>query len=138
MSIFTTASPDETTAIGQTLAGKLPHGSTIALRGALGAGKTCFTRGLVAGWGGSDMATSPTFTLVHEYSTQRGPVFHLDLYRADTAEEIWTAAYDELNTSNGLVILEWADRFPELVPAEAIHVDITDIGKGKRRITITP
>lgn len=138
MTTVTTASPEETSALGRSLAARLLPPSTVALHGELGAGKTCFTRGIVEGWGGMETATSPTFTLVHEYTTPRGPVFHFDLYRAKSAEEIWSAAHDELEAPHGLVILEWADRFPEIIPANATYVAITDIGNGQRRITITP
>jgi tRNA threonylcarbamoyladenosine biosynthesis protein TsaE len=110
----------------------------VALSGELGAGKTHFVRGLVGGWGGEEDATSPTFTLVHEYTTPRGPVFHLDLYRAESAEEIWASAHDELENPDGLVVVEWADRFPALLPPDAVRVTIAHHGEGRRIITITP
>ncbi len=138
MTALTTATPDETTAAGRALAAKLPPGSSVALQGELGAGKTCFVRGLVEGWGGTQQATSPTFTLVHEYPTPRGPVFHLDLYRAESAEEIWSAAHDELHAPHGLVVMEWADRFPGLVPRDAVRVMIAYAGEGRRTISIEP
>ena len=110
----------------------------MALRGELGAGKTCFVRGLVEGWGGHETATSPTFTLVHEYTTPRGPVFHLDLYRAASGDEVWAAAHDELDAPHGLVVIEWADRFPEIVPPQATRVAIVHSGEGARTITVDP
>jgi len=131
-----TRTPDETVAAGRTLAASLAPGAVIALTGELGAGKTHFVRGLVEGWGGSDLATSPTFTLVHEYTTPRGPVIHLDLYRARSADEIWAAAHDELDTPHGLVVIEWAGRFPELVPSNAVRIDISHTGEGRRRIVV--
>ena len=134
---LTSASPGETVAAGRTLAIALSHGDTVALRGDLGAGKTHFVRGLVEGWGGEAPATSPTFALVHEYTTPRGPVFHLDFYRARTEEEIWCAAHDELDAPHGLVVVEWADRFAALVPPGAIRVEIAHAGGDSRTITIT-
>ena len=128
--------PEETVATGRALAAPLAPGACIALSGDLGAGKTHFVRGLVEGWGGSEPATSPTFTLVHEYTTPRGPVVHLDLYRARSAEEIWSAAHDELDTPHGLVVIEWSDRFPELVPSGTISIVITHGGEGRRSIRI--
>jgi tRNA threonylcarbamoyladenosine biosynthesis protein TsaE len=128
--------PDETTAAGRDLGARLVPGTVVALAGDLGAGKTHFVRGLVAGWGGTEPATSPTFTLLHEYATPRGPVFHLDLYRAKTAAEVWEATHDELNEAAGLVVIEWADRFPELVPPNACRVSLTATGQGHREITI--
>ena len=138
MTAVETRSPEETVAAGRTLAATLAPGACIALTGELGAGKTHFVRGLVEGWGGSELATSPTFTLVHEYLTPRGPVFHLDLYRARSAEEIWNATHDELEAPHGLVVIEWADRFPALVAPDAVRVGIAHAGEGRRRITIEP
>lgn len=131
------ASPDDTVAAGRALAATLPPGATVALHGDLGAGKTHFVRGLVEGWGGTASTTSPTFALVHEYDTPRGPVFHLDFYRARSEEEIWSAAHDELEAPHGLVAIEWADRFASLVPVDAVRVEIAHADGGKRVITIT-
>lgn len=130
-------SPDETIAAGRALGASLGPGSAVALHGDLGAGKTHFVRGLVEGWGGIVMATSPTFALVHEYGTPRGPVFHLDFYRARSGEEIWSAAHDELDAPLGLVVIEWADRFASLVPSGAIRVEIAHAGDDQRTITIS-
>jgi tRNA threonylcarbamoyladenosine biosynthesis protein TsaE len=131
-----TRSPEETIAAGRTLAAKLGPGSAVALTGDLGAGKTHFVRGLVEGWGGSEPATSPTFTLVHEYATPRGPIYHLDLYRARDGEEIWAAAHDEMADPHGLLVIEWADRFPAIVPEGAVGVAIRHTGDGQREITL--
>ena len=131
-------SPDETVAAGRDLARRLAPGTTVALEGELGAGKTHFVRGLVAGWGGAEDATSPTFALVHEYPAPRGPVFHLDLYRAASAAEVWSAAHDELDAAHGLVVLEWADRFPELLPPGCVKVRLTHAGEGRREILVEP
>lgn len=136
MSTTLTRTPDETVAAGRALAGRLAPGSSVALSGELGAGKTHFVRGLVEGWGGLEAATSPTFTLVHEYATPRGPVYHLDLYRAVDDGEIWAAAHDELGDPQALVVIEWAERFPALVPPDAVRVTIAHAGEGCRRITI--
>ena len=138
VSTAVTTTPDETVAAGRALAACLAPGSTVALSGELGAGKTHFVRGMVGGWGGAEDATSPTFTLVHEYATPRGPVFHLDLYRAASAGEIWASAQDELENPDGLVVVEWADRFPALLPPDAVRVTIAHHGEGRRLITIAP
>jgi len=138
MTALTSTSPDDTVAAGRALARELAPGSCVALHGELGAGKTCFVRGLVEGWGGQTPATSPTFALVHEYKTPRGPVFHLDLYRAASAAEVWSAAHDELSEPHGLVVVEWADRFPEILPADCRHVHLAHAGDGARTIEITP
>lgn len=133
-----TRTPEETVAAGRALAACLAPGRTVALSGDLGAGKTHFVRGLVEGWGGCEHATSPTFTLVHEYATPRGPVYHLDLYRAESAEEVWDAARDEMDDPHGLVVMEWADRFPALVPTGAVCVAIRQTGEGCREIVLSP
>lgn len=136
MSKTLSRTPDETVAAGRALAERLEPGSSVALSGELGAGKTHFVRGLVEGWGGLEAATSPTFTLVHEYATPRGPVYHLDLYRARTDAEIWAAAHDELGDPQALLVVEWAERFPAVVPPGAVRVTIDHAGEGCRRITI--
>lgn len=130
--------PGETIAAGRLLAGSLAPGNVIALSGDLGAGKTHFVRGLVEGWQGNELATSPTFSLLHEYMTPRGPVLHFDLYRASSAAEIWSAAHDELAAPGALIVIEWADRFPELLPPHSIRVHIEHEGDQRRRITIQP
>jgi tRNA threonylcarbamoyladenosine biosynthesis protein TsaE len=131
-------SPEETFLAGQQLSATLAPGTVVTLLGDLGAGKTCFTSGLLAGWGGEGRATSPTFTLLHEYPTPRGPVYHLDLYRAKTAEEIWSATHDEIGAVHALTVIEWADKFPGLVPANAVQVHIAHSGDTSRLITINP
>lgn len=138
MTSMLSSNPDETVAAGRRLAANLAPGDVVALSGDLGAGKTHFVRGLVEGWDGAERATSPTFALVHEYDTRRGPVYHLDLYRAGSAEDVWSAAHDEMHAPHGLVVMEWADRFPELVPSGAIHVAIAQTDSGGRLITISP
>ena len=138
MTRLVSTSPEETVAAGRALAQRLGPGCFVALEGELGAGKTHFVRGLVAGWGGAEEATSPTFALVHEYSTPRGPVFHLDLYRAASADEVWSAAHDELASAQGMVVVEWADRFPELLPPACTRVRLTHEAAGRRAIAIEP
>jgi tRNA threonylcarbamoyladenosine biosynthesis protein TsaE len=135
---LTTDTAEDTVAAGRALAARLAPGTTVAIDGELGAGKTHFVRGMVEGWDGTERATSPTFTLLHEYTTPRGPVFHFDLYRAESAEEIWASAHDELDNPDGLVVVEWADRFPALLPPDAVRVTIAHHGEGRRLITIAP
>jgi tRNA threonylcarbamoyladenosine biosynthesis protein TsaE len=82
----------------------------------LGAGKTHWTKGLVAGMGSTAEVTSPTFALVHEYPGGRVPVFHLDFYRLENAREIIALGWDEYLEAGGVIVAEWADKFPELLP----------------------
>ena len=131
-----TESPDETIAAGRTLAASLTPGTVIALEGEVGAGKTHFVRGLVEGWGGKEQTTSPTFSIVNEYETPCGPVFHLDFYRARSADEIWSAAHDELESPHGLVVIEWANLFPALIPSGPVQVSIAHLTEEERSITM--
>ena len=111
--------PDEaaTHAFGRELAASVRAGDVIALTGGLGAGKTHLTQGLVAGLGGRGSVTSPTFTLVHEYAGGRLPVYHFDLYRLDRAEEALALGWEDYLDRDGVCVVEWADKFPELLPA---------------------
>lgn len=111
------SSADDTRQWGLALAGTLKAGDVIALCGQLGAGKTQATKGIVAGLGSHADATSPTFTLVHEYTDGRLPVFHFDFYRMEQPGEVLTLGWDEILDEPGVVIVEWADLFPELLPA---------------------
>ena len=112
----TFSSEEETIAHGREIGAKLVAGETLALVGDLGAGKTHFTKGIVAGLGCGDDVTSPTFTLVHEYKSGRLPVFHFDFYRLDSADELLNMGWDDYLDANGVAVVEWADKFPELLP----------------------
>jgi len=113
-----------TLACGRELAGLLAGGSVLALCGGLGSGKTCLTKGIVAGLGSSAAVTSPTFTLVHEYPGARLDVAHFDFYRVQSGEELVAAGWDDYLDRGGLVIAEWADRFPILLPGHAIWLQL--------------
>lgn len=110
------SSADDTRRWGLTLAESLQAGDVVALCGQLGAGKTQATKGIVAGLGSLADVTSPTFTLVHEYTDGRLPVFHFDFYRMEQSGEVLTLGWDEILDEPGVVIVEWADLFPELLP----------------------
>ena len=121
---------DQTVAFGEELAAQLEAGDTLALVGDLGAGKTHFSKGIVAGLGSGDPVTSPTFTLVHEYRGGRLPVFHFDFYRLESADELLNIGWDDYLDARGIVIVEWADKFPELLPDDAqwFHFSIGEDG----------
>ena len=105
--------------LGHAAAVRLRPGSVFALVGGLGAGKTHWTKGLVAGLGSSAVVTSPTFALVHEYPGGRMPVAHMDFYRLESAEELAALGWDEYLENCGVVIAEWADKFPEMLPDDS-------------------
>lgn len=119
MGTFISNSPEETEAIARGIAPELRAGDIIALQGELGAGKTHFTKGLVAGLAGPAPVTSPTFTIVHEYRGGRLPVYHFDFFRLEDARSGVTIALDDYFFGDGVSVVEWADRFPELVPPNA-------------------
>jgi tRNA threonylcarbamoyladenosine biosynthesis protein TsaE len=98
------------------MAKNLVPGEVLALCGDLGAGKTCFVRGLMAGLGSPDPVASPTFPLVHEYPGGRIPVAHFDFYRVESADELLALGWDDFLDRDGIVVVEWANRFPELLP----------------------
>lgn len=104
--------------LGCEVASGLGCGAVLGLVGGLGAGKTHFAKGLALGLGFSGPVTSPTFALVHEYRGGRLPVFHFDFYRLDSAEALLGIGWDEFLDEGGLVIAEWADLFPELMPEQ--------------------
>lgn len=127
-------SPQETIDAGRFLARRLRAGDVVALCGDLGAGKTHFAKGIVAEFGGDPSGvTSPTFTLVHEYREGRLPVFHFDFYRLEEARELRGIGWEDYLREDGVLLVEWADRFPEAFPAESIRVRFS-IGEGSQRI----
>ena len=107
-------------------------GTVIALVGGLGAGKTHWTKGFVAGTGSGNEVTSPTFGLMHEYAGGRFPVFHLDFYRLESAEELIALGWDELLEQNGAIIAEWGDKFPNILPPDTIWLFFTVEPDGSR------
>ncbi len=134
MATFISNNPDETEALGRQFAATLQAGEVIALEGDLGAGKTSFTKGIVAGLGSLVSVTSPTFTLLHEYGGGSRPVFHFDFYRLNDAADARGLALDDYFFSDGISIVEWADRFRELIPREAKWVHIESTGPEQRSI----
>jgi tRNA threonylcarbamoyladenosine biosynthesis protein TsaE len=132
MSIST--SPEDTIAIGRGFASAAKTGDVFALTGDLGAGKTQFVKGFVAGMGSDAEVTSPTFTLIHEYPGGRLPVYHFDFYRIESAEALVRLDFDDYVTGDGVCILEWADRFRELLPPTAIWISLAVKSESEREI----
>jgi tRNA threonylcarbamoyladenosine biosynthesis protein TsaE len=112
-------SPAETFGHGRALGATLRGGDVVALDGELGAGKTHFVKGIAAGLGCDGDVTSPTFTLVHEYTGGRLPLFHFDFYRLDSEDETLRIGLDDYLGAGGVVVIEWAGKFPALLPAGA-------------------
>ena len=133
--IYTTNSPAETEAVGQALAKVLSPGTVIAYRGDLGAGKTAFTRGLARGLGYLEPVTSPTYTIVNEYLGGRLPLFHFDMYRLRSAEDLWDIGWEDYLERGGVCAVEWSENVEEAL-ACFILVNIEKTGQESRRITI--
>jgi len=130
-----TASEEETVGAGEQLGASLRPGDVVLLTGQLGAGKTAFVRGLARGVGAApDDVSSPTFTLIQEYRGGRATLHHVDLYRLQAAE-VADLGLEELVSGDGIVAIEWAERWDER-PADAIDVRIEDTGDDRRQIRI--
>ena len=132
---FITNSPQETEALGQKLGQMLPAGTVIAYRGDLGAGKTAFTRGLARGLGIQDPVTSPTYTIVNEYLGGRIPLFHFDMYRLHSAEDLFDIGWDDYLERQGICAVEWSENVEEALENPLV-VTICKTGEESRNITL--
>ena len=132
---FTTNSPAETEKIGAALGKILQPGTVIAYRGDLGAGKTAFTRGLARGLGYTDMVTSPTYTIVNEYLGGRIPLFHFDMYRLASSDDLWDIGWDDYLDRGGVCAVEWSENVSDAME-DAIVITIHKTGENGRRIEI--
>ena len=128
-------SPLETETIGAALGKIIPAGTVIAYRGDLGAGKTAFTRGLARGLGYQEPVTSPTYTVCNEYLGGRLPLFHFDMYRLRSAEDLWDIGWDDYLDRGGICAVEWSENVDEAME-NAIYVTIEKTGEESRRITL--
>lgn len=137
MATYISDSPAETETAGREFAWDLPPGSIVALTGQLGSGKTRFVKGLVAEIGAVGEVTSPTFTLVHEYIGGRVPVYHFDFFRIEDRQSAERLGLDEYFFGDGICVVEWADKFPELIPPEARWISFETKSETDRLITIS-
>jgi tRNA threonylcarbamoyladenosine biosynthesis protein TsaE len=117
--MFISKSSEETVALGRTYGSDARRGDVFALRGDLGAGKTQFVKGFVAGLDSKADVTSPTFVLIHEYSDGRLPVYHFDFYRVESREALSRLGFDDYIFGDGVSLIEWADRYSSLIPSHA-------------------
>ena len=132
---FITHSPEETEKIGEALAKSLQPGTILAYRGDLGAGKTAFTRGLARGLGCKETVTSPTYTIVNEYLGGRLPLFHFDMYRLASSDDLWDIGWEDYLDREGVCAVEWSDNVADAME-NAVTVTIEKLGENTRRITI--
>ena len=132
---FLTNSPAETEAVGEKLAHNLKPGTVIAYRGDLGAGKTAFTRGIARGLGCTDLVTSPTYTIVNEYLSGRIPLFHFDMYRLASSDDLWDIGWEDYLDRGGICAVEWSENVADAMD-NAIVITIEKTGTESRRITL--
>ena len=119
----------ETRSFGKKLAAELAPGIVIALTGDLGTGKTALTKSIAEGLGITEVITSPTFNIVKEYYSGRIPMYHFDVYRIGDIDEMYELGYEEYFYGNGVCIVEWADLIEDIIPEDAIRIDIEYLGK---------
>lgn len=132
---FITNSPEETELLGEKLAKKMNPGTILAYRGDLGAGKTAFTRGIARGLDCREQVTSPTYTIVNEYLGGRLPLFHFDMYRLRSADDLFDIGWDDYLERGGICAVEWSENVWEAME-DPIVVSIEKTGENSRRITI--
>lgn len=128
------ATADDLIARGHALAEQLVGARVVSLVGPLGAGKTHFVKGLALGLGSTAEVSSPTFTLVHEYDDGRIPLVHFDFYRLESANDVTALGWEDYLAENSLIAVEWGNRFPEILPAGLLEVEIAIEGSGRRII----
>ena len=132
---FVTTSPEQTEQIGAALGKILTPGTILAYEGDLGAGKTAFTRGLARGLGCSDIVTSPTYTIVNEYLSGRLPLFHFDMYRLRSADDLFDIGWEDYLDRGGICAVEWSENVSDAM-TNAVRIRIEKTGDDSRRITI--
>jgi tRNA threonylcarbamoyladenosine biosynthesis protein TsaE len=134
---FETHSEEETREAGKKLAAQLPSRGVVLLVGNLGAGKTTLVKGIVEGLGLADPndVSSPTYTIVHEYGDPVR-VYHVDLYRLETTAEVLGMGMEDLLESSALVLIEWGERFPGIMPTRRTEIRITLLGESSRRLAV--
>ncbi|HZQ05179.1 MAG TPA: tRNA (adenosine(37)-N6)-threonylcarbamoyltransferase complex ATPase subunit type 1 TsaE [Anaerolineae bacterium] len=131
-------SVEQTQALGARLGTLARSGDVIALQGELGAGKTNFVQGLARGLGITEDVNSPTFILANEYLSGRLPLYHIDVYRIENAEEAEGFGLDDYLNGEGVTVIEWADRIRDALPHDVLWIELEYVDEQQRRICITP
>ena len=132
---YITNSPEETEAIGAALGNIVKPGTVIAYPGDLGAGKTAFTRGLARGLGCREIVTSPTYTIVNEYLGGRMPLFHFDMYRLRSSDDLFDIGWEDYLDRGGVCAVEWSENVDDAME-DALYITIEKLGEDSRRITL--
>jgi len=131
---FISNSAEETESFGRQIAENIRTGDVLALTGGLGSGKTQFVKGVVAALGATTAATSPTFTLIHEYSGGRLPIYHFDFFRVEDRQAAEHLGLDDYFFGDGVSVIEWADRFCDLIPEDALWISFETKSETQRAI----
>lgn len=136
MEKYISNSREETEKIGALFADSLKGGEVVAFIGGLGMGKTCFTRGLAKGLGFDGDVTSPTFALINEYLGGRLNLYHFDMYRIESWEDLYSSGFFEYIEENGIVVAEWSENIENALPENTVFIEIKALEDEKREITI--
>ena len=136
MATFISNSQDETKEFARRLAKEIKPGDVLALKGDLGAGKTQFVKGLVAGLGSDAVVASPTFTISHEYFGGRLPIYHFDFFRLEDRQSAERLGFEDYFFGDGVSVVEWADRFSDLIPEQARWIEFRIDSENVRAITL--
>ncbi len=136
MEKYISESYEKTEEIASRFAKTLSGGQVVAFRGGLGMGKTCFTRGIAKGLGFKGEVTSPTFALINEYLGGRLSVYHFDMYRIETWQDLYSSGFFEYCDENGVVVVEWSENIENALPDNTIFVEIKALGEETREILI--
>ncbi len=125
--------------MGRTLGAMLTPPKLVVLRGELGAGKTTLVKGIAEAFHAASQedVTSPTFTLVHEYRGPQANLFHIDLYRIETARALETLGLDDFMGENNLLLIEWGEKFPRFERDRDVEIAVERVGENERRIQVT-
>ncbi len=137
MEQFISHSPEQTRAFAERLAQTLKSGQVVAFTGNLGAGKTCFTSGLAKGLGFGGRVTSPTFALMNEYLGGRLNIYHFDMYRISSWEDLYSSGFFDYRDMGGVVVAEWSENILGALDDDTVFVDIKNINGTTRKITVT-
>lgn len=132
---YITTSSEQTEAVGAALGAVLKPGTVIAYTGDLGAGKTAFTRGVARGLGAMERVTSPTYTIVNEYLSGRLPLFHFDMYRLESSDDLWDIGWEDYLQRGGVCCVEWSENVADAME-DALYISIEKTGQDSRKITI--
>ena len=130
-------SVEETFQLGEKIGKYITPGTILALSGDLGAGKTALSQGIAKGLGIGEQVVSPTFTLIQEYEGGRIPLYHMDMYRLETEREFAQLGLEDYFNSDGVMVIEWAERLGDLLPADHIAIDIQYLSERERKITVS-